>query len=225
MLRSNLCDYSDAYIFTRGTIAVAEVAAGGGNNSIQVVFKISAPFTNCISEINNNGKFIDIVISMYSLTEYGDNSSKTSGRLYQCYRDEPALDVYGTPANFPGKSALFKFKQTITDSAEDNGTKNVEIMVPFKYLSNFWRILTMPLINCEINLILTWSENFGLSTAAPNQAATFAITDTKRFVSVVTLSIDDITKLLQQLKFELKRTINWNKCNKNNSTECSKTIL
>ena len=119
---------------------------------------------------------------------------------------------------------MFKFKQKITGSAEDDGTKNVEIMVPFKYLSNFWRTLTMPLINCKTNLILTWPENFVISTAAPNQVATFVITDTKRFVSVVTLSIDDITKLLQQLKFELKRAINWNKCNKN-STECSKAIL
>ena len=81
MLRSNLCDYSDAYIFTRRTIAVGEVAVGGGNSDIQVVLKNSASFTNCISEINNNGKFIDIVISMYSLREYGDNSSKTSGLL------------------------------------------------------------------------------------------------------------------------------------------------
>ena len=74
MLRSSLCDYS-------GTITVAEVAAGGGNNNIEVVFKNFAPFTDCISEINNrqidNAKDIDIVVPMYNLIEYSNNYSKT----------------------------------------------------------------------------------------------------------------------------------------------------
>ena len=84
-------------------------------------------------------------------------------------------------------------------------------MVPLKYLSNFWRILEMPLINCEINLILTCSANCFISNAAANQATTFAITDAKLWVPVVTLSTDNNTKLLQQLKSVFKRTINWNK--------------
>ena len=84
-------------------------------------------------------------------------------------------------------------------------------MIPLKYLSNFWRALEMPLINCEINLILTWSANCVISSAAVNQATTFAITDTKLYVSVVTLSTDDNAKLSQQLKSGFKRTINWNK--------------
>ena len=62
-------------------------------------------------------------------------------------------------ANFPGNSASFKFKEKITGLTGDEGTKNVEIMVPLKYLSNVWRTLKMPLINCEINLILTCSAN------------------------------------------------------------------
>ena len=84
-------------------------------------------------------------------------------------------------------------------------------MVPLKYLSNFWRTLEMLLINCESNLILTWSTNCVLSNAAPIQATTFIITDTKLYVPVVTLSTQDNAKLLQQLKSEFKRTINWNK--------------
>ena len=83
MLRSSLCDYSDAYILLSGTIAVAEVAAGRGNNGLQVVFKNFAPFTNCISEINNtqidNAIDIDVVMPMYNLIEYSDNYSKTYG--------------------------------------------------------------------------------------------------------------------------------------------------
>ena len=84
-------------------------------------------------------------------------------------------------------------------------------MVPLKYLSNFWRTLEMPLINCEVNLILTWSSNCLLiSTLNPNQNATFAITDTKLYVPVVTLSTQEYTKFLQQLKSGFKRVINWN---------------
>ena len=85
-------------------------------------------------------------------------------------------------------------------------------MVSLKYLSNFWRTLEMPLINCEVNLILTWSSTCVLiSTNIPNQNATFAITDTKLYVPVVTLSTQENTKFLQQLKSGFKRVINWNK--------------
>ena len=80
-------------------------------------------------------------------------------------------------------------------------------MVPLKYLSNFWRTLGMPLINCEINLILTWSANCVISNAAANQATTFAITN----IPVVTLSTNDNGKLLQKLKLGFKPTVNWNK--------------
>ena len=204
VLRSSLCDYSDAYILLSGTVTVAEVAADAGNNGIRVVFKNCAPFTNCISEINNkqidNAKYIDVVIPMYNLIEYSDNYSKTSGSVWQYYRDEPALAVDGTPANFPDNSASFKFKQKITGSTQDDSTKYADIMVPLKHLSKFWITLEMPFINCEINLILTWSANCVISNAAANQETTFAITDTKLYVLLVTLSTDDNAKLLQQLK-------------------------
>ena len=82
-------------------------------------------------------------------------------------------------------------------------------MVPLKYLSNFWRTLEMPLINCEVNLILTWSSTCVITNS--NGAGTFAITDTKLFVPVVTLSTQENTKFLQQLKSGFKKVINWNK--------------
>ena len=88
-------------------------------------------------------------------------------------------------------------------------TKNVEIMVPLKYLSNFWWTLEMLLINCEINLFLTWSEKSVLSN--DTKATTFAITDTKLYVPVGTLSTQGNAKLLQQLKSGFKRTVNLNK--------------
>ena len=80
-------------------------------------------------------------------------------------------------------------------------------MVPLKYSSNFGRTLEIPLINCEINLILTWSANCVICNAAANQATIFAITDTKLYVPAVTLSTQDNEKLLQQ---GFERTTNWN---------------
>ena len=92
----------------------------------------------------------------------------------------------------------FKFKAKITGQTGNDGTKDVEIMVPLKYLSNFWGTLEMSLINCEVNLILTWSSNCVLiATAIQNQAATFEITDTKLYVPVVTLSTQENTKFFQ----------------------------
>ena len=148
---------------------------------------------------------------MYNLIEYCNNYSKTSGSFWQYYRDEPALSDAGTPTSFPGNSALFKFKQKVTGSTGGYGTKAVEIMVPLKHLSNFWRTLEILLINCEINLILTWCKNCVIFNAAANQDKTFAITNTKLSVPVVTLSTDDNVKLLQQLNTGFKRIINWDK--------------
>ena len=100
----------------------------------------------------------------------------------------------------------------MTEQTGDDGTKKFEIMFPLKYLSNFWRTSEMPLINCEINFILTWSTNCVIaSTNIANQNATFEITDTKLYVPVVTLSTQDNSKLLQQLKSGFKRIISWNK--------------
>ena len=98
----------------------------------------------------------------------------------------------------------------ITGKTPNNGnTKDFEIIVPLKYLSNFWRTLEMPLINCEFNLILTWSKDFVITNSTGE--GKFAITETKLYVPVVTLSTKDNEKLLQQLKSGFKKTISWNK--------------
>ena len=89
------------------------------------------------------------------------------------------------------------FKVNISGTTGADGTKNVKIMVILKYLNNFWKIFEMPLIDCEINLMLTWSKNCIISNAAANQETTFGITDTKLYVPVVTLSTQDNEKLLQ----------------------------
>ena len=99
MLRSSLCDYSDAYILVKGNISVNNTAAAGAaanNINKKVIFKNCAPFTNCISKINkteiDNGAYIDIVMSMYNLIEYNDNYSKTSGSLRQYCKEIPAVN-------------------------------------------------------------------------------------------------------------------------------------
>ena len=195
----------------KGTITIAvavdEATTRQANEKDKgMVFKNCAPFTNCISEINNtqvdNAKDIDIVMPMYNLIEYSENYAKTSGSLWQYYRDERHDNL--------ANSESFKFKVKITGKtpAADN-EKDVEIMAPLKYLSNFWRTLEMPLINSEVNLILTWSSTCVITNSTG--AGTFEITDTKLYVPVVTLSTKENAKLLQQLKSGFKRVINWNK--------------
>ena len=211
MLKSSLCDYSDAYILAKGRITIegagADAAARQADERDKgVAFKNCAPFTNCISEINNtqidNAKDIDIVMPMYNLIEYSDNYAKTSGSLWQYFRDEPNDNVED--------SESLKSKIKIPgETPNNNNVKDVEIMVLLKYLSNFWRTLEMPLISCEVNLILTWSSACVITDS--NGAGTFAITDTKLCVPVVALSTQENTKLLQQLKSGFKRVINWNK--------------
>ena len=173
MLRSDLCDFSDAYIVVKGDITVE-----GNNNAIKrnknLVFKNNAPFINCITKINgikiDNAEDLDVVMPMYNLLEYSKNYRKTTGSLWNYYRDEPnnpPLNNYN--ADPITNSESFKYKSSITgktsnanqedgENTEQGNTKtkkNLEIVVPLKHLSNFWRTLDMPFINCEISLTLT----------------------------------------------------------------------
>ena len=222
MLRSTLCDYSDAYILVKRNITVNNTATAGAdanNTNKKVILKNCAPFTNCISKINNeqidNAECIDIVMPMYNLIEYSDNYSKSSGSLWKYCKDIAAVNNNGVIVNFNGDNDTdsFNFKAKITGETNDDGEINdVEIMVPLKYLSNFWRTPEMPLINCEIELISTWSRNSVIiSTNIANQVPTFTITETTLHIPVVTLSTQDNAKLLPQIKNGFKRTINWNK--------------
>ena len=222
MLRSSLCDYIAAYILVKGNISVNNTAAKGaaGNNAAKkVIFKNWAPFTSCISKINNtrtdNAEYIDIVMPMYNLIEYSDNYSKISGSLWQYCKDIPAVNNVGNIVDFTATNTTdsFNFKTKITGQTNNDGEINgVEIMVPLKYLSNFWRTLEMALINCEVELILTWSADCVIiSTNVANQNPAFSITETHLYVPVVTLSTQDNLKLLPQLKSGFKRTISWNK--------------
>ena len=191
-IESSLCDYSGAYILVTGNIT-----ATPNNPATQVVFKNCAPFEKCRTEINetfvDETDFIIITMPMYNLIEYSDNYSDTS---------ENNTDVSND--NAPS----FKYKANLIGNTEANGTKNgVKIAVPLKYLSNFWRSLEMPLINCKVKLSLKWYERCLLTAAT---TATFRITDAKLYVPIVTLSIEDNSKLSKLLNEGFKRPIYWN---------------
>ena len=138
MLRSSSWDYGDVYIIVTGNTSV-------NNINKKVIFKNCAPFTNCISKINNtqidNAEYIDIV--MYNLIEYSDNYSKTSGSLWQYCKEIPAVNNASNIIDFNEANAnnSFNFKTKITGQTNDGEIENVEIMVPLKYLSNCWRTL------------------------------------------------------------------------------------
>ena len=122
-------------------------------------------------------------------------------------------ELYGNTTDEPNDNLAdaesFKSKIKIRGKTPNNDNeKDVEIMVPSKYLSNFWRTLEMPLINCEVNLILTWSTCVITNSTG---AGRFAITDINIYFPVITLSAQDNSKLLQQFKSGFKRVINWNK--------------
>ena len=110
---------------------------------------------------------------MYNLLEYSKNYRKTTCSLWNCYRDEPNSSVNnGITYSISGsKSFDYKAKFIEDDVTHDNLTKNdVKIVVPLKYLSNFWRSLNIPLINCEVELILTWFKNCVLISISTRDA-------------------------------------------------------
>ena len=145
MLKSSLCDYSDAYILVKGKITITGAAADAAGRQADernkgVIFTNCAPFIICKSEINNteidNAKDVDIVIPMYNLIEYRDNYTKTFGSLWQYYKDQPNDNLADSESS--------KSKIKITGNTPANGnTKDVEIFVPRKYLSNFGELLKL----------------------------------------------------------------------------------
>ena len=143
---------------------------------------------------------------MYNSIEHSNNYLKTSGSLWQQYR-ETAVKHNDAIKNIPSNGASFKSKVKITGKAPADGrTKDVQIAASLTYLNNFWRTLEISLINCEINLILTWSSS--CATTDSNDEKKFAMIDTKLYVPAVILSTKDNAKLLEQLKSGFHRKIN-----------------
>ena len=135
---------------------------------------------------------------MYSLIEYSDNYQDSSAILYQYKRDKPP-EANAIDDLMVDNSNSFKYKVSLLGNpvAADNIAKrSVKVVVPLKYLRNFFRSLEMPLINCKIKLNLTWKKECVFPTDAGN--AVFIINDTKMYVPVVTLSKEDNKNFIEQ---------------------------
>ena len=183
MLRSDLCDYSDAYIVVKGKITVTKGFNNDANKNAcdkKLALRNNTPFLSCISKSNGelieNAEDLDIVIPMYNLLEYSKNYRKTTGSLFNYYRDEPSSGTEGdvdNTINYSIKdSKSFDHKTSITGELEGNNTeKDVEIAIPLKYSGNFWRNLGMLLINCEISLTLSWYKKCVLTSHTKRNAS------------------------------------------------------
>ena len=188
------------------------------------------------STINETAENLDIVMPMYNLVECSDNYADSSGSLYQFKRDEFPINDAGNPLNVAlDNSTSFKYKKSLLgkaddddddddDDGDDDGSlKNAKIVVPLKYLSNFFSSLEvplMPLINCKTHLELNWNNNcvmYGADAYAGgdndnDRETKFQITSTKLDVPVVTLSTEDNKNLIKQLDEGFKRSVYWNEC-------------
>ena len=186
---------------------------------------------------------------MYNLLEYSKNYRKTTGSLWNYYRDEPSSGFNNNNRdrmNYSIKDSYsFDNKTSITGQLEndDEEKEEIKIVVSLKYLSNFWRTLDIPLINCKISLDLTWSKNCVLTSKATRNAlaaegdnlavaginnptnAVFEITDCKLYVPAVNLSAQNENKLLEQLKTGFKITVPWNKYRSESSNQTANNNL
>ena len=159
VLKPNLCDYAEAYILVDGAIRVDNAV----NNNTRLALKNCAPFTKCNLEIDDEhvdtAENLDIVMPMYNLIEYSDNYQDSSATLYQYKRDESPDNINNNLAT--NTSSSFKYKVDLLGNpavVNNVARKDLKIVVPLNYLSNFFRSLEMPLIKCKIKLNLTWKK-------------------------------------------------------------------
>ena len=181
----------------------------------------------------DNTEDLDIVMPMYNLLEYNQNYSITSGSLWNYYEDQ--IDDVDDNAS-DGKLFIYKTK-IVGNTPERPGnegdanrppvpTWNIEVTIPLKYLSNFCRYVDLPLINCELELDLSWTKDCVLIEQNNNiTVVNFMITSTNLYVPVTTLSVTNNVKFLGNIKQGLKRRISWNKCRSEITTQSKKINL
>ena len=173
VLKSNLGDYSDAYILVRGDITII------GHQATQVAFKSSAPFTKCIIKIDgttiDDTEDLDLVMPLHNLKEYSSNYSETTGSLWFYSKDE-ATDFNADIVN-DNNFKSFKYKAKLlgntvaqADNAANEIFKNATMAVLLKHLSNFWRLLEVPLIICKVELKRKWLSYCVLPAAGNDNA-------------------------------------------------------
>ena len=203
MLRSDFCDYSDPYIVVMGRITIRD------NNNVnriskKLTFKNNTPFRSCMLKVNNwftdNAEDLDIVIPMHNLLEYSHNYSMISESLWNYYRDEINDDVNENDNNnrmnnsktMTSKSSEYKTK-LVERTPNINNMLDAENVIPLKCLSNFWRSLDLPLINCEIELNLSWSDKCVISETSRTWGAVGNLT-VQQVAAAPTVTIFQINK-------------------------------
>ena len=152
MLRSDLCDYSDAYIVVKGTIAV--VRPDNAKRNKATASKNNAPFINCILHgvKIDNAEDLDIVMPMYNLLEHSKNYRKTTGSLWNYYGDEPSNPLSSNSASFKYKTSITESTYNVGDDEEGYdankvGKNETEVVIPLKHLNNQGRRLNILLIS------------------------------------------------------------------------------
>ena len=167
----------------------------------------------------------DVVMPMYNLLEQSKNYIKTTGSLWTYYRDEPRNRLSSNSASFKYQTSITGNTYNGNDNADRADKNKTEIVIPLKYLSNWCRTLNIPLINCEVELVWTWSKNCVLDdmtvrAAGNNNDLPAIVTPTglelyKNRHKIARSSCHFVKRkwqLLEQLKSGFKRTVKWNKC-------------
>ena len=216
VLKYNICYYNDAYILLRFDITIIE------NSLTQVTFKNYAPFIKCITKLDgttvDDDKDLDLVMPMYNFSEYCSNYSDTTSSLWSYSKDGATNFDANVVDGKNFKSFSYKAKiltKTITD-CDNRILRNILITLPLKYLSKFWRLLEISLVNLRVELKLKWKKDFVLAVASGDNTNVdtkyiiFTIKDTKFYVPAVTLSAKDNQKLSKLLTEEFERSLYWN---------------
>ena len=195
------------------------IRATNAVNATRLALKSCAPFTKCNLEITDEhvdtAEILDIVMPMYNLIEYSNNYQDSLATLYQYRRDEPPEDdavadlTADNSDSFKYKIKLLGNVTEVAGNAASVRRLNVKVVVPLKYLSNFFILLEMPLINCKIKLNLTWKKECVLSTGG-GEAVLIINEYTKLHVPVVTFSKEDNKDFIEQRDKEFPRSIYWN---------------
>ena len=205
--KSNLCNYSNAYILVTGNITVAI-----GNADTKVAFKNCTSFIRCVTHINDEhvetAENLDIIMPMYNLLGYSDNYADSSGSLWQFKRDEQNMNGENTADVTTADSSSSIYKSSLFKDIKNGVLQDVKIVAPLKYLSNIFRSLEMPLINFKTHLELNWTKHCIMSNIAG--VTRFRITRTKLYVPILTLSTKDNVNLTKQLNEGFKRFVYWN---------------
>ena len=225
IVRPFLCDYSDAYILVTGYIKVQN-----DNDATRVAIKNCHPFTRATFKLNNEQVYtagnLDLTMNLYNMLEYSDNYTDTTGFLYQYKRPEPRnnndniVNLSTALSSFKYQSGLVQ-KQLTTPNSENVPAntdpnfanahkiwKNIKIVAPLKYISNFFRNLELPLINTKLYMELSWTKYSVLCNE--NQNSIFQITKCELYIPIVTLNTETNNKLSELLSKVFERTGVWN---------------